>query len=354
MKIGIITITIGENIGNKLQNYALQQTILKYADECETIKYNDYKKKNLIKDILKKTLFYKKFKNQIIRTTNFKHFLKNIRYTDFTISNENIPLEKLKYYDYFVAGSDQIWNLHYKENSKVFFLGFCEKNKKIAYAPSFGSSIIPSNVPDEIIDWIKNIKCLSVREDDGKDIIKKLTGRDDTEVLVDPTLLLNQEEWNKLIKKPKWHKEKKYILNYFLGELSIDRKKEIERVAKENNCEVINILDKNDPYYGCGPSEFLYLEKNAFLICTDSFHSSVFGFIFDRPFIIFEREEASIVSMNSRLNNLINKFELKNRKYNEKNISVKNIEHNYKKSYAILKKEQEKSEEYIKRALNIN
>ena len=71
---------------------------------------------------------------------------------------------------------------------------------------------------------------------------------------------------------PKQLKNDKYILNYFLGELSEQRKNEIERIAKENDCEIINILDKNGPYYETGPSEFLYLEQNAFLICTDSFH----------------------------------------------------------------------------------
>ena len=53
-----------------------------------------------------------------------------------------------------------------------------------------------------------------------------------------------------------------------------------------------HILDKNDPLYVSGPSEFLWLEKHAFLICTDSFHSSVFAILYDKPFVVFDREDS--------------------------------------------------------------
>ena len=112
------------------------------------------------------------------------------------------------------------------------------------------------------------------------------------------------------------------------------------RIAKENGCEVINVLDKNSPFYQTGPSEFLYLEKNAFLICTDSFHSSVFSILFNRPFIVFNREDIN-KSMNSRIDTLINKFELKNRQF-ENRITKENLHQDYTKAYEILEKEREK------------
>ena len=141
-------------------------------------------------------------------------------------------------------------------------------------------------------------------------------------------------------------------MNYFLGELSETRKKEIDRIAIENNCEIINILDKNSPFYQTGPSEFLYLEKNAFLICTDSFHSSVFAVLYNRPFIVFDRED-SLVSMNSRIETLINKFNLKNRKFTGK-ITEENLQHDYTEAYEILEIERQKSNEFLKKALDIN
>lgn len=100
-----------------------------------------------------------------------------------------------------------------------------------------------------------------------------------------------------------------------------------------------------------GPSEFLYLERNAFLICTDSFHSSVFGVIFDKPFIIFDRKDYH-VSMNSRMDTLIDKLKLEHRRYLGQ-ITKDNIQHNYSNAYRILNEEKEKAYEFLKKALDI-
>ena len=142
-----------------------------------------------------------------------------------------------------------------------------------------------------------------------------------------------------------------HILNYFLGNLSDERRNEINRVAKENSCEVINILDKESPFYECGPSEFLYLEKNAFLICTDSFHSSVFGILYNTPFLVFEREDNN-ASMNSRLDTLLSKFKLEDRRYKGK-ITKKDLKCDYKEAYKILDKERIKSMNFLRKALDI-
>ena len=164
-------------------------------------------------------------------------------------------------------------------------------------------------------------------------------------------MLLTDKEWSKLAKRPKQLKTDKYILNYFLGKLSEERQAEIERIAALNDCEIINILDKEGPFYETGPSEFLYLEQNAFLICTDSFHSSVFALLFNRPFIIFNREDNQ-ASMNSRLETLVNTFKLENRNY-EQSITEANLNHDYTKAYKILEEERNKAHNYLNDALDI-
>ena len=111
-------------------------------------------------------------------------------------------------------------------------------------------------------------------------------------------------------------------------------------------------MDINSSFYSCGPSEFLYLEKHAFLICTDSFHSCVFAILYNRPFIVFEREEENVANMNSRIETLINKFKLKNRNFTGK-ITKNNLEHDYTEAFKILDIERKKSEKFIKRALDV-
>lgn len=350
-KIAIITITSGLNYGNRLQNYALSKYINSLGLEVETLNNNG--KEIIIKRWLKNIYNFILRRKYLIRKNNFAKFNKNIKFSKFYISNDNIPkLIENKYYA-FIAGSDQIWNLNYKQNSIVNFLGFVKNKKKISYAASFGLSEIPNTYDKRINDWLREINSLSVREERGKEIIKEISGREDACVLIDPTMLLSSNEWEKVLAKPNNFKVKKYILNYFLGELSEERKKEINRIAKENNCEIINILDKNDIYYTYGPSEFLYLEKNAFLICTDSFHSAVFAVIYDRPFVIFEREQVGLNNMNSRLETLISKFNLKNRKYNGEKITEENLNHDYSEAYKILEVEREKSKKFLEKALDI-
>lgn len=363
MKIGIITITEGTNIGNRLQNYAVQEFLKKQGDiKPETIKnYGSSKilkreiwlKLSKIKKIIKIIIGKNRKENYYFlkRQKSFKKFNKQyINYSKYKISNTDIDKNINMSYNYFICGSDQIWNSNFPENAYVNFLQFADKEKRIAFAPSFATNTINENMIENYTKWLKEIPHLSVREDRGKEIIKELTGRDDVEVLVDPTMLLIEEDWSKIAKRPQQLKNDKFILNYFLGELSEKRKNEINKIAKENGCEVINIMDKNSPYYSLGPSEFLYLEKNAFLVCTDSFHSSVFAILFGRPFIVFDRED-SWAKMNSRLETLLKKFELEDRWYKDK-ITKELLEVDYSNTYKILEEERKKAKDFFNKEMN--
>lgn len=355
MKICNITMIGYNNFGNRLQNYAIRKFINdKFNFEVFTMwKYETpIILKNYIKIIIPgKYIYFKKFKKFYLFN---KLYIKKYK----TTINSFINSKKILF-DYYIVGSDQVWNFEYFKNFpkdggyKLFLLSNIPKQKSIAFAPSFGLSYVDNEYKKIYSRLLKEFKALSVREDDGKEIIDKLTGIKNVDVLIDPTMLLTRNEWNNISKKPKNYKGEKYILNYFLGDTSEERIKVINKYANDHNYKVINLLDKKDPYFVCGPSEFLWLEEHAELICTDSFHSSVFAIIFDRPFIIFDREQANIGCMNSRIETLINKFKLNDRKYNGKRITKANLEHDYSEAYKILEKERKKSEEFLKKALDI-
>lgn len=360
MKAGIITIIDNNNYGNRLQNYAVQEYLKKKGIDVSTLKnIEDLNfRKNFIYRILKyiyrstkhflKKILKKEKEGFINRKKRFEEFNKNINFYKRYVTAYSKVNSK---FDYFITGSDQVWNPSFFRLSDVDFLCFADPKKRIAFSASFGVSQLPyenSKIPKK---YLNDFRAISVREDRGKEIVEELTNRNDVEVLLDPTMLLTAEDWDKVSKKPKQLKFSKYILNYFLGEISEERKKEINRIAKENECEIINILDKNSPFYATGPSEFLYLEKNAFLVCTDSFHSCVFAIIYNRPFIVFDREEKT-VNMSSRIETLLNKFELKNQKFSGK-ITEENLKYNYEKAYKILENEKIKANEFLSKALNI-
>ena len=124
----------------------------------------------------------------------------------------------------------------------------------------------------------------------------------------------------------------------------------INNISKRYNLKIIDIYDKNSKYYTCGPSEFIYMIKNCSIMLTDSFHGSVFSYIYNKPFRIFRRID-SIQSMNSRLENLINVLHLSNDIYI--NMDTFDIEHvldepNYDKT--ILDGEQKKFKDYLDKA----
>lgn len=366
MKIAIITITENDNFGNRLQNYALQRTLEKFNYKVETIKnisepYAPSKKKKIIRHFI----YFFRFNNLLIkrhsrhldkikrkRLNRFLEFDK--KYVKFLkgnyISNYDICQRLEKKYDFFIAGSDQIWNTDFKSNGKVNFLAFTSKEKSVSYAASFGVSNVVAERREEIKNYLDNISSISVREDAGKKIVSDLTGRTDVEVLLDPTMLLTNDEWATLTEKSNYKVDKKYILVYFLGNLSNERKQEIINYAEKNNLEIINILDTNDDAYISGPLEFLWLEKNADIIFTDSFHSVIFSIIFRRPFVVYSREQVQMNNMGSRIDTLLEKFDLNDRKYN--GALLKDIEIvDYSKTEEVLNEERKKSFFFLKNAI---
>ena len=341
-KIGILTINGNHNCGNKLQNYALKIYLEKMGFNVETVWIEKKLSKiiSFIKNIIKRYLL--KDNARYLKFIKFNNEYLNVKYyTNNQISNK---------YDYFIVGSDQVWNYNFKEFNQNMFLSFSPQKKNIAYAASFGVDKIEDKFKNIFIQGLKNIKYISVRENQGQEIIKNLMNFK-PEILIDPTMLIEKDEWDKISTKPKELKTEKYILTYFLGNISKEKRKEIEKIAQENNCEIIELLNKKSPFYSCGPKEFIYLEKNAFLICTDSFHSSIFALLYNIPLIIFDRDDNE-KNMNSRLETFITKFQLENHKFTDK-ITNDNLKYNYTKAHKTLAVEKDKSRKFLEKALNI-
>ncbi len=368
-KVAILTLNGYHNYGNRLQNYAMHDVIESLGFSSETI-INDRKKikkskliqkintlnNNSIKEIISKT-YYKIWriirKNDIIkRTESFKEFtLDYIKETKYTISRNNIPEDLSKRYDYFITGSDQVWNPGNLHGSSIYFLTFAEKHKRIAYAPSFGVSEIKPEFVENYKEWISGMHKLSVREDDGAKIIKDLTGRD-APVLVDPTLLLTREKWLSIAKEASNKPKGKYLLTYFLGGIPDNYKKQIKNIVKENKLEVINLGDiREKETYMTGPSEFIDYINDCSIFCTDSFHGAVFSILLEKPFIVFERIGST--SMYSRIDTLLNKFELNDRKAENMSWGEDAFDIDFSHIPTILAAERKKSMDYLMDALNI-
>lgn len=356
-KIAIITIFDENNYGNRLQNYALQNVLEKYTCKVDTIN-NKCSKGGLKRQIKELCIYvYKKFdkKIEIERRNNFNDFTKKfIRLYNKKIYTGEKNLFLNDEYDKFVIGSDQIWNYNFRNGFGNFeFALFSEKKKCISYAASFGIDEIPDDKKNLYINGLNHLQKISVREKEGVEIINKLVNRNSTLVL-DPTMLLTPNDWLKISKKPQNMTNKKYVLTYFLGEKKYEKIDEIKKYI-EDDFDIININDINQPnYYICGPCEFIYLFNKASIILTDSFHACVFSILFEKNFFVFERINKNVAKMNSRIDTLLNKFNLNDRKIDSLNENIIKNNIDYTDIKVILNDEIKKSFEYLKTALGEN
>lgn len=376
-KLAILTLNGYFNYGNRLQNYALQEVLRSLGFDVDTLKVEieenqDELKKNSYMEKVQ-SLMNKKIDEVVYKIIDKVNYLLNkeemvqlkqlrenafleftnkyIFETDQSISRKYIPNYITDKYEYFVVGSDQVWNPFFPEVSEIYFLTFAPKKKRIAYAPSFGIESIPNSRTREYKEWIYNIESLSVREKAGAKIIKNLTGRE-APVLVDPTLLLSQQQWLNVVKKRSLVEEK-YLLTYFLGGIPKEYRKQIKSIAKKNNLKIVNLADiKDKETYTTGPSEFINYIYSCELFCTDSFHGAVFSILFEKPFIVYKRVGGPM-SMYSRIDTLLNKFELNTRKYENININEDIFKMDYSHITPILEIERKKSFDYLKDVLNI-
>lgn len=348
-KIGIITITGLGNYGNRLQNYALQQAVEKLPScSCETLINKSSRIKGYIKKIFMLNSSKLSEREKIFRRFNEEF----IHFSELKINNFSKDC-RLMEYECLVCGSDQIWNSDYPENDRANFGYFFPNVKVISYAASFGIDVIAEKKKKRYAKYLKRMKAISVREEKGKVLAKHLTGRDDIYVHVDPTLLLTAEEWLPLEKEPVQYKGERYILKYFLGGENGELDQKVEEYAKKHALTIIDVISKESPYYNIGPSEFLFLERYADLIVTDSFHSCVFAIIYERPFIVTERKENGLQSMGSRIDTLLNKFHLENRKYTGNDLDeIVYSSIDYFEVNKILEFERDESFQYLKKYLS--
>ena len=351
MNVGLVSIFDNTNFGNRLQNYALQQVLLGYCKEVKTLKNKSYtgntsrllRKYPVAESIMLNRLAGRNKRAELLRFTKRHIFLSKACY--WHDQDDNVPASEDRC-DFFCAGSDQVWNPHMGRSKMFNYLGFADRERTFSYAASFGVNEIPEQFKEEVRTGLQHIKYISVREDAGKRIVEELTGRTDAEVLVDPTMLLTAQEWDKILRKPKAELPEKYILTYFLGLISPERRDVIQRKARQMDCALIEVMDENSPFYAIGPDEFVYLIKHAALVCTDSFHGSVFSFMYQRKMAIFDREGKGN-NMAGRIDTFTTKFHLENCRVRGNHLPENVPEPDYSEGYQTLELERKKSETFL-------
>jgi hypothetical protein len=166
---------------------------------------------------------------------------------------------------------------------------------------------------------LEKFHAVSVREEEGRKIIREETTID-APVVADPTLLLTDQDW-RFVEKAVPDMPEKYILCYRFSDNNEIRER-IDEISRMLGIPVFSLplsipslRDNDNKVFRAGPAEFVWLIRNASLVCTDSFHATVFSLICETPFYVFLRENFcdEEANMNSRVMNLLKLAELPKR-----------------------------------------
>lgn len=217
-------------------------------------------------------------------------------------------------YSSVLVGSDQLW-LPSNIAGDYYTLSFVpDKINKISYATSFGVSNIAKRQREVVSKFLGRINYLSAREETGQKIIKDLTGRE-AQLVCDPALLLTAEEWDEDTTPGRLIKEN-YIFCYFMGN-NLWQREFVEELKRKTGYKIVALLHldqyiKADEEYvdyapfDISPTDFINLVKNSEMVCTDSFHGTVFSLIYSKQFFTFMRfSDKATLSTNSRITTLL-------------------------------------------------
>lgn len=365
--VGIITFHASHNYGSMLQAYALQQVILSLGFECEIINFRTLRQKTFYKPIwergnifgkFKRLLLYAPFHNKLLKKHQlFEEFLQ----TEFRLSKkEYATLQDLEQanlrYDYYISGSDQIWNTNCFDFDWAYFLPFVENGERIAYAPSMGPNphkVVSENNATKIKELLSPYKVISVREKETAERIKHFTGKD-YPVMLDPTLLLTSADWSEIINEQPLIKGK-YIFLYtpwfdeatFKTAQSLSQQLGLPIVVSQlyrgwkSNKWIVH--PEFHLHLATGPKEFLNLCKHATCIIGASFHLVVFSILLKVPFYTINGMK------DSRIANLLSITELDNRSIDpSKGLETPSLEMDFENAIQQIEKERAKSINWLK------
>lgn len=341
MRIGILTLPLHTNYGGILQAYALQTVLERMGHQVVVFDTPNkmplpplwkipltFAKRLFLKSMGRiDRIFIEKYNNQIRPV-----IAKEIQpFVDERIHRKvltNFSTLEAHEFDAIVVGSDQIWRSIYFvplwQKMEKAYLSFTKgwNIKRISYAASFGTDKWEYNEEQTLHskEALQMFDAVSVREENGVKLCKQYFEVDAIHVL-DPTMLLDANDYIELFKQKQTPKSRGNLLNYVLDETD-EIKNLIQKVASENKMIPFAV---NNPYENddtkplnqrIKPSVETWLRGfyDADFVITDSFHACVFSIIFKKQFIVVGNKERGM----ARFASLLKMFGLEERLVDEK------------------------------------
>lgn len=323
-RVGLVTWYRGTNYGSVLQAYALRKALENLG--CKVYYLRSFNRPFTLKNI--KINLFSKYRIKRRNPLDDCPFpAQRMRFAEFIKESfpERLPISRcgyrrmLKDTSVFMSGSDQIWNCRHNFDP-FLFLDFAGDVKRVSYASSIGTGEIPAEYKDEVKALLSDFSYIGVREKSAETALSALSGRKDIKTVLDPTFLLNAEDWKYFAQGSDYkHLPKdKYIFCYFVGKAS-GYTEYLHKLKAFSGLDKAILLPSNDfpleNIYGAeriedaGPREFIYLLSGAAAVLTDSFHGSALSLNLGKQFYCVKRfSDADPLSQNSRLYDLFSLF----------------------------------------------
>lgn len=324
MKVGILTIPFNNNYGGYLQCYALITVLRELGHEPVVINRRQRLPSfglGKIKAYISNRFLGRKDRKYNIRSMEEYYNMKGKMMFPF-VNSKITPLtppiyNKVDYrllnsmkLDTVIVGSDQVWRPKYVPDIEEYFLKYVPNGvRKISYAASLGSDMLEYNKKelDNCSTLLQSFFAVSTREHSGRNIISRYLGRNDVQVVLDPTMLLNKADYLGLIEQDKCE-HKKQVFAYILDRTP-EKNSLVNKIASSlsaNVCDIMKI-DKYAPYSSV--EDWLFAVSSSSFVITDSFHGTVFSILFNRPFWVIGNEKRG----NGRILDLLSTFDLEDR-----------------------------------------
>lgn len=220
--------------------------------------------------------------------------------------------------DILLIGSDEVFNC-LQSSEKIGFsrdlFGMNNNSRVLAsYAASFGSATLSRiehyGLYDEIREMLSRFDCLSVRDENSFEIIRKMLNTIPC-CHLDPVLIYDYN--HEIIEKQLPYK---YVLVYaYYNRLSIEEIEAIRAFAIDNNLKTLCVgvfQSFCDYYIDANPFELLGYVKNASYVISDTFHGCVFSIKFNINFaaIVRDNKDSHYYCNSQKVVDLMKRFDI--------------------------------------------
>jgi len=286
MKIGILTFHLGPNHGGYLQAYCLYEYIRSMGHDVEIINYKNAHHHD--RETFRPWIYRRPFKlyHAWVKERVFQKAYQELPLSEFTTDVNEVNWER---YDAVVIGSDVVWD--FSENrlgsDRVYFGDFGREyaGKRIAYAPSSGTTPYDTDIPDWVASGLTTMDGISARDDNTAQMVQRAIGKS-PQLVVDPTWL------DMAYQEDRGPKERNLVIYAF--EVTEQEKLAIIAYARKYHLKIVALgyylswADRND--MKLGPLEWPKLMQRAAVVIAGTFHGTLYAIKTQSQFVTLPNE----------------------------------------------------------------